>query len=79
MQGNTDIPILSTSEEGEKDERFEGVILLECGSESKQTAENCGMWWYIRDWELYEVDGQAHWIVRSGHTISKKTIKLLAA
>ena len=64
--------------DGEKDERFDGVKLISSTVDEKVTAENCGHWWYIRDWEIYEKDGIDYWFCRSGYTITKEMIKLLS-
>ena len=64
--------------DGEKDERFEGVILLEGGEIEKKTAEDCGSFWHIRDWEVLESGGVNHWFCRSGYTLDKELIAKLA-
>jgi len=70
-----DIPIINIGEE--KDDRFDGVVLLEHSSNEKKTAEDCGLWWYIREWEILTLDGDTYWFTRSGYSISKDIIKQL--
>ena len=72
-----DIQIMGTDEE--KDERFDGVVLLEHSADEKTTAEDCGLWWYIRSWELTTFDGNTYWRARGGSGISKDIIKQLGA
>jgi len=62
----------------EKDERFEGVILLDAGDVEKKTAENCEDYWHIRDWELMTSGGVDYWFCRSSYTIDKEIIAKLA-
>ena len=70
------LPILGVGDE--KDERFDGVRLIHSDNETKKTAEDCGLWWYIRDWEIEKIDGLDHWFARSGFSLSKSMIKKLA-
>lgn len=64
--------------DGEKDERFEGVFLLGGNVKSKKTAENCGLYWFIRDWAVDDFDGEDHWHSHSSFVIQKEHIKTLA-
>lgn len=58
--------------DGEKDERFAGVKLLGIIGDDKTTAEDCGMYWHIRDWEIDDLRGYGQcWVSRSGYTIDK--------
>lgn len=43
------MPLLDPSE---KDERFDGVVLLEGEGPGKVTAEDCGDYWLVRTWDL---------------------------
>jgi hypothetical protein len=65
--------------EENKDERHEGVLLLRVDAESKTTAENCGLWWCIREWEVYEQDeDNKFWLSVSSYAIQKSFVKRLA-
>ena len=80
---NKSIPKMDCPEElpcigDEKDERYDDVILIDWAAELKTTAENRGLWWYIRDWEIHELFGKRYWFNHSGYTIRKSIIKLLA-
>ena len=70
------LPILEV--DNEKDERFEGVLLIDGDDETKKTAEDCGLWWYIRDWEIQNIDGSNYWFARSGFSLSKSMVNKLA-
>lgn len=70
------LPILQLG--GERDERFPGVILLDSGDGWKQTAEDMRERWYIRDWEVMDVDGEPHWSCDSAFAIEKSVIERLA-
>ena len=72
-------PIMSASVPDAKDERSPGVVLLFSDADTKVTAEDCGLWWYIRDWEAHDHDGLTYWFDRSGYAIQKDMIKQLAA
>lgn len=67
------LPILDDA----KDERFEGVILIEDHGDEKTTAEDCGEYWYVRSWEIGSFDGEKYWFNRSGYSISKTVIEML--
>jgi hypothetical protein len=75
------LPIFLFAECGEKDERFDGVILLWDGDEEKTTAEDCGEYWHIREWEIFTSateDGKRYWFCRSGNSLSKDIVRKLA-
>ncbi len=61
----------------EKDDNFEGVILLEGDDTEKKTAEDFGSFWFIRDWEIMSLDGVNFWFCRSGYTLEKCLITKL--
>lgn len=75
----TDIPLspfLSLC--GEMDERADNVFIMDVlGDDSKTTAEDCGDYWHIRDWEIREK--MTHWFCRSGYVVSKKMVDALKA
>ena len=73
-----DYPILSGDIEEAKDERSPGVLLLASDADSKTTAEDCGVWWYIREWEIYRRANITYWFARSGYSIPKAHIKAMA-
>ena len=68
------IPLL---DEDAKDERFDGVILVEYSDGDKTTAEDCGVYWYIRNFEIMDIKGKQFWFSRFGYSISKKIIEQL--
>ena len=74
-----DLPAIGM--DGEKDERSDGVVLLEVlDDENKTTAEDCGSYWQIRDWEVHELlPGKPHWFSRHGYTMDKDMVAKLAA
>lgn len=74
-----DVPVMGMDDE--KDERSDGVVLLEVfDDENKTTAEDRGSYWYLRDWELTEVlPGTPYWFCRRGYAIDKDMIAKLSA
>jgi len=62
-----------------QDERGENVhLIVVSGDCDKTTAEDCGDYWMILDWELHDHDETKIWFERSGYSISKDFIKQLA-
>ena len=75
MNAPRDLPILSS--DSAKDERSPGVVLLSFSDNEKTTAEDCGAWWYIREWEVETFSGRDCWFDRSGYSIQKDIVKQL--
>ena len=66
----------------EKDERFDGVILVEEevfeDEITKKTAEDLGKSWLIADWETTNIDGDLYWATTWTYSVDKSTIEILA-
>lgn len=73
---STDIPVFACGDE--KDERSDGVFLLSVSDGEKKTAEDCGEFWQIRDWEIMDVEGP-HWFCSWSYSVSKDVIDILHA
>lgn len=63
--------------EEDRDESYEGVTLLSFEADLKVTAEDCGAYWYIRNWEKYD-DGINSWFSGSGYSIDKEMVAKLS-
>lgn len=61
-----------------KDERSPGVHLLSKSDDEKMTAEDCGLWFYIRCWETHSLGSGVFWFDRHGFAISKDAVRQLA-
>lgn len=72
---STDIPLIAY--DGEKDERFEGVYLLDGDTEDKTTVEDFRSYWLIRDWERHVINNVHYWFPRSSYSIDKDIIHKL--
>jgi len=78
---NKMLPLLYDTE---KDERFDGVILVEEDMDNflseimKTTAEDLGKSWLIADWETTNIDGNIYWATTSMNAIAKSVIEILA-
>lgn len=71
-----DVPLLSV--DGEQDERSDFVILLSAdGDEDKTTAEDCGDFWQVRDWEITASCEGPMWFCRFAYSIEKTLISKL--
>lgn len=71
---------------GDRDERFDGVHLLEVDAdgEAKVTAERIEGGWKIAEWELTEdldgvLGGTRYWFCRSWHTLPDAQLQALSA
>lgn len=63
-----------------KDERFDNVILVDITEEGqKTTAENCGTYWLIVDWETLQIEDVAHWFCGSSYRLEKSLVDTLHA
>jgi len=61
-----------------QDERGDNVYLIEVSEEhDKTTAEDCGDYWMIRDWELHDHGKTKVWFERCSYAIDKAIIKQL--
>lgn len=59
--------------------RTKNLITLEEDEEGKRTAEDCGSYWMVVNWEIEEIDGQKYWFNRSGASIGKAEVEKLHA
>lgn len=73
-----DLPVMDM--DGATDERAGSAVLLEVlDDENKTTAEDCGAYWQLRDWEVVELlPGKPHWFCRHGYTMDKSMVSKLA-
>ena len=74
---STDLPLLLPDE---RDDRFEGVVLLwhKPEDQEKRTADRRPHGWYIEEWRVVGLDGQDYWTSGWGFFIDSEDLATLA-